>query len=227
MKATTILAAAVFATFAVSAQADFFAPRSTGAGYGPGAGPGAGMRGAGMLDRVKAADTNGDGMISREEAQASLPRLAANFDAIDANKDGFISLAEIEAARAAHGPAGRGEGWKKWDTNGDGKLSRDEVANAPRLAQEFDALDTNKDGFLSAEELQNARRAHVAGGPNRGEGWKKLDANGDGRLSRDEVANAPRLLQDFDAIDTNKDGFLSAEELQAARGRYAGRGRPS
>ena len=50
----------------------------------------------------------------------------------------------------------RGGGWQKWDANGDGQLSRDEVANAPRLSQEFDALDANHDGFLAQPELQAA-----------------------------------------------------------------------
>ena len=62
---------------------------------------------------------------------------------------------------------GRGEGWKKWDANGDGKLSRDEVANAPRLSQQFDAIDADHDGYLSAEELQSARARFGGRGPNR------------------------------------------------------------
>ncbi len=132
-----------------------------GAGYGPGAGhgPGAGygQRGAGQLERFKAADKNGDGLISREEAQASLPGLAANFDAIDTNKDGNISPAELQAARGTFAQGGHGRGWQRWDADGDGKLSRAEVADAPRLSQEFDAIDTNKDGFLTLDELQAAR----------------------------------------------------------------------
>lgn len=167
MKAQKILTAAVFATFAVAAQA---APLGAGgpgcpAGATPGTadcparGAGHGTRGAGMLERLKAADTNADGMISRDEAQLALPRLYEHFDAIDANKDGLVTHEEMQAARHARhaGGHGRGEGWKKWDANGDGKLSRDEVANAPRLAQEFDAIDTNQDGFISVEELQAAR----------------------------------------------------------------------
>ena len=42
-------------------------------------------RGAG-IERLKAADTNGDGMISRAEA-AALPRLAEHFDQVDANAE--------------------------------------------------------------------------------------------------------------------------------------------
>ncbi|HEX4943135.1 MAG TPA: hypothetical protein VFV55_02210 [Usitatibacteraceae bacterium] len=232
MKTLKILSAALLATFAVAAQAGPFGGPGTGYGPGPGAGvgPGAGFgpgggyghRGGAMLERLKAADTNSDGVISREEAQAALPGLAANFDAIDANKDGNITYAEMQAARGTFGPAGRGEGWKKWDVNGDGKLSRDEVANAPRLLERFDALDANHDGFLATEEMQAARLARGPGA--RGMGWTRLDADGDGKLSRAEVANAPRLSQEFDAIDADKDGFLTIEELQAAHSHFGGRG---
>ena len=47
----------------------------------------------------KAADKNGDGKLSRAEAKDGMPRVAKNFDRIDANKDGFVTLDEINAAR--------------------------------------------------------------------------------------------------------------------------------
>lgn len=124
---------------------------------------------------------------------------------------------------AAYGP--RGGGWQKWDANGDGQLSREEVASAPRLSQDFDAIDANHDGFLSLSELQAVRGARGPGGRGgRGGAIARWDANGDGKLSRDEVANAPRLSQDFATIDANQDGFVTLEELQAARAQFAGRG---
>jgi Ca2+-binding EF-hand superfamily protein len=105
-------------------------------------------------DRLKAADTNGDGMISREEAKA-LPRLAKHFDEIDTNKDGQISADEL---RARHDKT-RGEHWKKLDTNGDGKISKAEAqANAPRLFEHFDQIDANKDGFVTPEEMKAAHQ---------------------------------------------------------------------
>ena len=40
-----------------------------------------------------------------------------------------------------------------------------------------------------------------------------LDANSDGSIDRAEAGKSPRLLENFDAIDTNKDGKLSREEM--------------
>ena len=51
--------------------------------------------------RFKRADTDGDGRISRAEAEIAMPRLARHFDRIDANKDGQVTFDEIAAARKA------------------------------------------------------------------------------------------------------------------------------
>ena len=51
-------------------------------------------------------DTDGDGQVSREEAQAS-PQLEQNFDQADADGDGQLGPQEIEQAMA--GGAGGGE----------------------------------------------------------------------------------------------------------------------
>ena len=50
-----------------------------------------------MHERLKAADKDGDGKISRAEA-AALPRIAKHFDEIDTNKDGFITKEEMKAS---------------------------------------------------------------------------------------------------------------------------------
>lgn len=109
---------------------------------------------AGMLERLKAADTNGDGFISRAEAGA-LPRIAERFDAIDANRDGQVSIEELRASHAKH----RGEGQlKRLDTDGDGKMSKAEAL--AKASERFDRADANKDGFLTPDEMKAARHAH-------------------------------------------------------------------
>ena len=55
----------------------------------------------------------------------------------------------------------------------------------------------------------------------------QLDADKDGRFSRQELAGKDRVLQNFAAIDTNSDGFLSREEMQAHHKAHRGdRGAP-
>ena len=44
-----------------------------------------------------AADANQDGLISRSEADTSLPRIAKHFDQLDSNDDGQLSGAELKA----------------------------------------------------------------------------------------------------------------------------------
>jgi EF hand len=54
--------------------------------------------------RFLLADSDGNGLLSREEVQKALPRLARlshHFERIDANRDGHISKEEIAAARKA------------------------------------------------------------------------------------------------------------------------------
>lgn len=46
---------------------------------------------------------------------------------------------------------------------------------------------------------------------------KVLDKDGDGKISRTEAATVPRLAKRFDTIDTNKDGFITTDEMKVAR----------
>jgi Ca2+-binding EF-hand superfamily protein len=174
-------------------------------------------RQGGFLERLKAADKNADGMLSRDEA-ASLPRISQHFDEIDANHDGFITFEELRAFGASHRGNHRGHGLKALDKDGDGRISREEAAAAPRLAERFDQVDANHDGFLTPDELKAAhqamRQAHFA----------RIDTDGDGRISRAEAqANAPRLAEHFDQVDANHDGFVTKDELRAAFASHHGR----
>ena len=87
MKSIPLIAALVFASSAALAQA----------ADGP---EGHGHRGA-MLERLKQADTNADGMLNRDEAKA-LPMISKHFDQIDANGDGYITPDELRAAMMRH-----------------------------------------------------------------------------------------------------------------------------
>jgi len=58
------------------------------------------------------------------------------------------------AARRKNGRPAGGPGLKRFDTNGDGKVSRDEAQG--KLKENFDKIDANGDGFLEPEEMQKA-----------------------------------------------------------------------
>jgi len=102
-------------------------------------------------------------------------------------------------------------GFAALDKNGDGVISREEASAKPKIAQMFDTLDTNKDGTLSKDEMKAGHDKIKA------RQMAKNDTDRDGRISRAEAAAHPRLAENFDRIDTNGDGFLSKEELMAAR----------
>jgi Ca2+-binding EF-hand superfamily protein len=110
-----------------------------------------------------AADANRDGVISREEAQSN-PRLAGQFDTADANKDGQIGAAEMEAYRATVRAEARSRAQERWtaaDKDGDGALSREEAqASMPRLAENFEKFDANGDGRLERSEMHDFRKSH-------------------------------------------------------------------
>jgi Ca2+-binding EF-hand superfamily protein len=111
----------------------------------------------------------------------------AKFAEADSNHDGAVSLSEWQAARL-------------------------------REAKEhFQKLDMNRDGKLTREEMAAAREQRGQRMDDRRERMRELDKDGDQMLSRTEVESMPKLAQNFDSIDGNRDGKLSREELRAAR----------
>lgn len=98
-------------------------------------------------------DTDGDGAISKTEAENPPPtRVALNFDRWDTNDDGQVTAQEIADAK----PPTSAEAIKMMDTDGDGKISKSETRG--RLADHFDEVDANKDRFLTVEELDQHRQ---------------------------------------------------------------------
>jgi Ca2+-binding EF-hand superfamily protein len=49
-----------------------------------------------MREQFVAADRNGDGKLTREEAKGKMPRVYDNFARIDVEKKGYITLRELE-----------------------------------------------------------------------------------------------------------------------------------
>jgi len=48
-------------------------------------------------ERFKAADTNHDGKLTKDEAKTGMPKVYEKFDEIDTGKTGFVTLEQVEA----------------------------------------------------------------------------------------------------------------------------------
>lgn len=110
-------------------------------------------------------------------------KLLELFDQIDTDKDGKLSLPELEAHRAAE--------FKAADTNGDGALDADELAArelarfqeklAERTQHMIDNKDNDGNGSLSADEIgKGPAEDHFA----------RIDTDNDGMISKEEAQAA-------------------------------------
>jgi len=104
-------------------------------------------------------DADGDGLITRSEANAAID---ARFEQFDTNADGAISRDEIRTGFEARRTERRermqsraDERFGEVDANGDGALSLAEMQAArPELTQErFALMDRNDDGLITSDEL--------------------------------------------------------------------------
>jgi Ca2+-binding EF-hand superfamily protein len=121
------------------------------------------------------------------------------------------------------GQGGRGGGMlARYDTDHDGKISLAEYEAGRTMS--FKRMDTDGNGSLSFAEIDAATAAaQQRGGPMadmmkaRNDALKAADANGDQSISADEFK--AYVDAEFKTIDTDNDGYLTPDEMQAAMSR--------
>ncbi len=100
-------------------------------------------------------DANKDGNLTQAEVDAFRAERAT---AMDSNGDGVVTFEEAKAARQAKREERARARFMRQDANGDGVVTVDEIGS--RADQMFERLDSNADGVISADELPKRGRHH-------------------------------------------------------------------
>ena len=117
-------------------------------------------------------------------------RVGAEFGDMDANKDGVLTKAEVEA----------------WQTK-----TAAMIATARNKAI-FEKLDADHNGSLTAAEFARLGPPPMKANPEAL--MAQMDGNKDGKVTKAEHAAAGKAR--FTQLDTNKDGVLTEAEARAA-----------
>ena len=117
---------------------------------------------------------------------------------------------------------------EKLDTDGDGMISAAEF-HPPRDRGMMEHMDANNDGAVTMEEINQQiaqRQAKMAERQAEMTArvhtfFNEADTDGDGSVTQEEVQAAA-----FNRIDANDDGYLTEEELRDAKPPHGGRHDP-
>jgi len=132
---------------------------ATAGGHG---GRGGGERGKEFVAKI---DTDGNGALSKVEIDTFNLARAQEFDL---NKDGSVTAEEMRTFREQQRAKRAAERMARMDTNKDGKVSVQEIADSH--GEWLARMDADGNGEVSAEEMQSGHR-----------GWHGRGHHGEGR----------------------------------------------
>ncbi len=150
-------------------------------------------------DRFARLDANRDGALTLAELEA---HALANFAKADLNRDGKLTSDE----RAAELEVRNKEGFVDRDLNHDGVLERSEDVQMPRTV--FYQIDADRSGGLNPNEMKAFAKARQA------EKTAAEDTNGDGAISQGEALAKVRAR--FQKLDENRDRHVDVMEFHSS-----------
>lgn len=104
------------------------------------------------LERLRAADSNKDGAITRQEL---LAHRGKEWPRLDRNGDGFFSKDDLPGFAKDRWDSGRLVTMRQtYDTSRDGRISRAEFTSGPTPA--YDMADSNRDNRVTEAEIRTA-----------------------------------------------------------------------
>jgi Ca2+-binding EF-hand superfamily protein len=174
-------------------------------------------------------DTNGDGVITRQEWRGN----AQSFARLDVNRDGVLSGTEVWTNDDDWRQRGERDGvlaqtFRRADANRDGIISRKEWTSD---SETFKRVDVNGDGVLTEPEFlgegwgpEIADQSLTEEEAALAERFRRADANRNDVISRGEWDGAEAT---FNRLDVNRDGVLTRREFLGERAGVAATGGPA
>jgi Ca2+-binding EF-hand superfamily protein len=174
-------------------------------------------------ERLKEVDANKDGVITLEEFLAPRDPTFARFDK---NGDGVIERAEFEAFAKESADYWVKRFIKRFDTDKDGRISKEEFAKARR--ERLAMRDLDGDGRIGPEDMGPGMRERFREWRERSREGKEAGREAGQETGKaDEAAKGERRSFDlrrliggadrrFNRMDKNGDGFIDAKDLEPA-----------
>lgn len=159
-------------------------------------------------------DSDGDGLVTQNEIASAIDSKLSSFDGQMPSKEEFETLISELGLQMPEPPVSPQANdfssmiMSSYDTDSDSLLSSSEASILSE--EEFSALDTNSDGSISTDELSSAYDK-VTSSSESSETMASMPPPSGG-------ASSSSSEDEYDELDTNKDGIVSQEEKNAALG---------